>query len=183
MATTSKNSKEAKQKATKKGTSNEGKIAIIRVRGEVRVRQDIKDTLSLLHLKRANYCVVVDDTPIYRGMIAKAKDYITWGEIDKDTFSDLIAKWGRKQGDARITLEDLKKVGCSSFDDFAEKFMRSELKLSDIGAKPFFRLHPPSQGHERAGIKHHLTNKGALGYRGSDINDLIRRMAGIKQKE
>ncbi|MBI4181877.1 MAG: uL30 family ribosomal protein [Candidatus Aenigmarchaeota archaeon] len=36
------------------------------------------------------------------------------------------------------------------------------------------RLHPPSRGH--ASIKLHFP-KGALGYRGDKINDLLRRMA------
>ena len=42
--------------------------------------------------------------------------------------------------------------------------------------KPFFRLHPPKGGFEKAGIKKPFTVKGALGYRGDKINDLIKKM-------
>ena len=39
-----------------------------------------------------------------------------------------------------------------------------------------FRLHPPRKGLGRKGIKAPFKRKGALGYRGTDINNLIRRM-------
>jgi len=40
--------------------------------------------------------------------------------------------------------------------------------------KPIFRLNPPKKGYE--GIKRSFVNKGALGYRGKEINKLIERM-------
>ena len=40
------------------------KIAIILVRGLVGVRQDVKDTLSMLGLTRKNHCVVIPNNPI-----------------------------------------------------------------------------------------------------------------------
>ena len=42
--------------------------------------------------------------------------------------------------------------------------------------KKYFALHPPRGGFERKGIKKSYTQKGALGYRGEKINDLIKRM-------
>jgi large subunit ribosomal protein L30 len=42
--------------------------------------------------------------------------------------------------------------------------------------KKFFRLQPPRKGFERKGIKTPYSLKGALGYRGKKINDLIKRM-------
>lgn len=39
-----------------------------------------------------------------------------------------------------------------------------------------FHLHPPRGGFERKGIKRNYVQGGALGYRGSKINDLIRKM-------
>ena len=42
--------------------------------------------------------------------------------------------------------------------------------------RKFFRLNSPRGGFERAGIKRSFAVGGALGYRGSGINDLIRRM-------
>lgn len=42
--------------------------------------------------------------------------------------------------------------------------------------KPYFRLNPPRKGFERKGTKLPFTIGGALGYRGDNINDLIKRM-------
>ena len=40
----------------------------------------------MLRLNRISHAVLVEDTPSYNGMLQKAKDYITWGEIDADLF-------------------------------------------------------------------------------------------------
>lgn len=42
--------------------------------------------------------------------------------------------------------------------------------------KNYFRLNSPRKGFERKGIKKPFSIGGALGYRGSKINDLIKRM-------
>ncbi|MCX6675320.1 MAG: uL30 family ribosomal protein, partial [Methanothrix sp.] len=60
-------------------------FAIVRLRGEVNVRPEIKDTLEMLRIHRVNHCVVVKEDAHYRGMIQKVKDYVAWGKIDEDT--------------------------------------------------------------------------------------------------
>jgi len=42
--------------------------------------------------------------------------------------------------------------------------------------KKFYALNPPRGGFGRKGIKQPFNKKGALGYRGAKINDLIMRM-------
>ncbi|MFC1648996.1 uL30 family ribosomal protein [Nanoarchaeota archaeon] len=42
--------------------------------------------------------------------------------------------------------------------------------------KKYFSLHPPRGGLEKKGLKQPYKKGGALGYRGADINKLIRRM-------
>jgi large subunit ribosomal protein L30 len=120
------------------------KIALIRIRGLVDLKFEIKDTLNFLNLFRRNYCVVVENTDSNMGMIKKVKDYVTYGEIDDSTYKLLLEK----------KLE----------------------KNPDGSSKKFFRLHPPRGGFERKGIKIPFSQKGALGYRGSKINDLIKKM-------
>ncbi len=122
------------------------KIAVIRIRGPVRVKGEINDTMKMLRLHRKNVCSIYEKTPSISGMLIKAKDYITWGEINDETLKLLIEKRG-------------------------EKDPKDKNKL-----KPFFRLHPPKGGFEKAGIKKPFTVKGALGYRGDKINDLIKKM-------
>ncbi|HNR25150.1 MAG TPA: 50S ribosomal protein L30, partial [Methanobacteriaceae archaeon] len=42
------------------------------------------------------------------------------------------------------------------------------------GLKPVFRLHPPRKGYKD--IKKAFNEGGTLGYRGEDINHLLKRM-------
>ena len=150
------------------------KIAIIRARGKVGVNKDINTTMDLLKLNRVNHCVIVDDSPHYMGMLAKCKDYITWGEIDKITFQALLKKRGLVSGNKKVSDENFKKYGFNSIDDFSEKFMNSECNLKTIKEmKPIFRLHPPRGGYKH--IKRQYPH-GALGDRKEKINELIKKM-------
>lgn len=166
------------------------RIAIIRVRGKVNVNREIKKTLDMLRLGAQNHCVVVKDSPAYLGMIQKAKDYITWGEVGKDDVSLLIRERGELDlskikineenlkllKSRRITDEYIKKyTKFSSVDEFAEAFVNFRAELKDIpGLKPVFRLHPPRKGWKS--IKKHFKLGGALGNRGEKMSELLRRM-------
>ncbi len=66
------------------------KLAVIRVRGSVNLNYEVKDTLNLLRLYRKNFCVVVDNTPSFQGMIKKVKDYVTYGKIDDAAYKLLV---------------------------------------------------------------------------------------------
>lgn len=150
--------------------------AVIRVRGQPDVNKDIEYTMNLLGLTRVNHCVVVPENDVMKGMLQKAKDYITWGEINEATLADLIRVRGRLAGDEMI--DDAFLAENSDFktaDEMAKAIINDGYKMKDIdGAKPVFRLHPPLKGYE--GNKRSYKNGGALGYRGEAINDLISRM-------
>ncbi|UCD04272.1 MAG: 50S ribosomal protein L30 [Candidatus Woesearchaeota archaeon] len=153
------------------------RIAIIRVRGEVNVSQEIKDTLKMLRLFRKNYCTIISNTPHYLGMINKIRDYVTFGEISADSFSELLEKRGHISKKQKLTDKYVKEKTKKSIKDFSKDFIAFKKELNDIpGLKKFFRLHPPLKGFERAGIKKAYSVGGALGYRGDKINDLIQRM-------
>ena len=155
------------------------RIAVIRVRGTVSRSTSLRKTLDLLRLNRTNHCVILDDRPTYKGMLQKAKDTIAWGELSHDSVRELLIKRGRLEGNKRITEEYIKKnTEFSSIDNFVTKFLNFEADLSDIqGLKPVFRLRPPLKGHHRKGVKYAFTLGGALGYRGSEIDKLITKMA------
>ena len=61
------------------------KLAIIRIRGHVRLSRHVKYTLELLKLNKTNSCVLKEDTHSLRGMLQKTTRYITWGEADAAT--------------------------------------------------------------------------------------------------
>ncbi|DAC15238.1 MAG TPA: 50S ribosomal protein L30, partial [Candidatus Poseidoniales archaeon] len=52
---------------------------VVRVRSDVGVERSIKETLHMLNLTKVNHAVIIPDNPQYKGMLQKAKDYITWG--------------------------------------------------------------------------------------------------------
>ncbi len=164
-------------KSTEKSDIAQNRLGVIRIRGTVNVRKEIADTLNMLRLRRPNWCVIVDDRPSYRGMLQKAKDYITWGEVTSETLSLLLRKRGRIMGDDPVTDRYVqKKLEFTSLDEFAEAVIDLKTNLSDLpGLKPVFRLHPPKKGFKRKKIPFSIG--GALGYRGRAINDLILRMA------
>jgi large subunit ribosomal protein L30 len=149
-------------------------IAAIRVRGRTGIKSEIKDTLKMLHLTRINHAVLLFDSPSCQGMLRKAKDYITWGEIDQDTLLQLIEKRGRFPGNERINPELLKAGGYSSVEDLSHALIKEETKLEDSGLKPIFRLHPPRKGYRH--IKTSFQEGGTLGYRGEEITELIKKM-------
>ncbi|ACS34483.1 50S ribosomal protein L30 [Thermococcus gammatolerans] len=152
------------------------KLALIRLRSGIRARGEVRDTLAMLRLHRINHLVIVDDTPSYRGMIQKVKDYITWGEIDKETLVKLLRKRGRLVGNKPITDEYVKEKLGMTIEEFAEKVINGEMKLRDLpNIKPVFRLHPP-RGGLKGSKKRSFKEGGALGYRGEKINELIERM-------
>jgi large subunit ribosomal protein L30 len=150
--------------------------AVVRVRGSVGVRGDIADTLKMLRLHRVNHCVIVPNTETYKGMLNKAKDYITYGEIDKDTLVKLILKRGRLPGNKRLNEEKIKELMDLSVEELAEKIVNDEILLKNTPLKPVFRLHPPRKGYDKAGIKKPFSVGGALGYRGAEINTLLEKM-------
>lgn len=152
------------------------KLVVVRVRGDVNIRHTIRNTLKMLRLHKPNHAVILDNTPDYMGMLRKAKDYITWGPLDKKTLVSLLEKRGRLEGNKRLTEEYLKeKTKFSSFDELAEQILSDKADISSVpGLKPVFRLHPPRKGYGK--IKRPFSMGGVLGDRGPEIVDLIKRM-------
>ena len=150
--------------------------AAVRVRGIVNVKPDIKHTLNLLNLTRANHCVILPEDKVTKGMLQIAKDYITWGEIEKEVLTKLISSRGKIEGDKELTDSYLKTATTyTSIDKLSDAILENKIKYKEIpNVKPIFRLNPPKKGYE--GIKRSYKNKGALGYRGKDINKLIEKM-------
>jgi len=144
------------------------RIAVVKVRGSIRVPQTIRDTMAMINLTRVNHCVIIDDRETYRGMLQKAKDWITWGEVSPDSMTKMLTKRGK------VTGESLAKTKYKNVDDFVGAYMKFEAELGDIKAGPVFRLSPPRKGYE--GTKKPFAKKGSLGNRGEAINQLLARM-------
>lgn len=138
--------------------------AVIRIKGLVKIRKDFQDTMEMLRLNRKMHCVLLKENEVVKGMLQKVKDWVTWGEIDDEILRLLVEKRGRKLGNKRLTKEEAEN---------AFNKIKENQKVPDT-IKPVFRLTPPSKGFKNS-IKQHYP-KGELGYRGKEINELLKRM-------
>jgi len=151
-------------------------LAVIRVRGSIRIKKKLNDTMKMMRLFRVNHLVLVSEEKQTKKMVEKVKDYVTYGEINEETLEKVLTKRGLLKGNKKVTLEYLKEKKISSFKELAEKTISKEVQLKELEIKPVFRLKPPKKGYERAGIKKAFTVGGALGYRATEINKLINKM-------
>jgi len=130
-------------------------IAAVMLRGTVKTTKDSMKTLSALRLLNVNNCVVVPGDDSKKGMLRMIQKHIAWGEIDRDVLEMLLVK---KAG------MDSKKAKSA-----AEKAFRTgRLEGGNV-----FRLTPPTGGLRSVRVPY---PKGDTGYRGEDINNLLKRM-------
>src|SRR5512137_1028319 len=106
--------------------------AIVQVRGVVKTRREIKDTLAMLRLHHINHCVVVPDTPEYLGMIRKVKDFVAYGEVDAESLATVLSTRGRLVGNRPLTDEYVKANSpFSTITEFANAVAKGEAALRD----------------------------------------------------
>ncbi len=150
-------------------------FAVVRIRSTAGVRKEIDDTLKMLRLNDISNCILAAETEDLKGMIRKVKDFVTWGEIDKNILVKMLEKRLRFFGNGKVDGKTLKEATNSdSFEKFADALLAGKTKLKDFEKiKPVFSLTPPSKGYKS--IREHYP-KGDLGYRGKEINELLGRM-------
>ena len=141
----------------------ESLLAIVRVRGKINLKEDIKRTFDQLNLHNKNWCVIIKATPSNLGMVKKVKDYVTWGNIPEEQLITLIEKRGEL---FKERYEDK-----NSKIQYKKYLVHKKKKY-----KRYFRLNPPKKGYGRKGIKITFNSGGALGNRENKISDLLERM-------
>ena len=159
-----------------KKTNKRKCIIAIRIRGIIRSSRSVRDTLKSLNLTKTNRAILIDNRQSYLGMLKSAQNFLTWGEVTKETMNKLIRERGRIAGNKKLTDEYAQKVGCTSLNELLDTIYNCNLeywKLPDI--QPIFKLHPPSKGF-KGKIKKAYGMGGELGYRKEKINELANRM-------
>lgn len=151
--------------------------AVIQVRGEVKTKPGIRDTLSMLNLHRVNHCALVPDNDAYNGMVAKVNDFVAFGEPSQDILELVLQKRAEPlEGSEEINDEWVAEN--TDYDDvtaLADALLNDETTLRDQGLSPVLRLHPPRSGHD--GIKHPAKEGGVLGeHETEDIDALLKAM-------
>ena len=151
-------------------------LAVIRVRGTSDVSREIEETLEMLGLNRNCHAALIDDRPSYLGMLRKARNYLTWGEISKQGIMLLLEKRARLIGNKKLTVEYAQETGYNSLGSLAEAIYEMRVDFDSLpDIKPVFRLHPPKKGF-KGKVKRSYVAGGVTGYRGEAINELIKRM-------
>jgi large subunit ribosomal protein L30 len=151
-------------------------MAVIRIRGSSGLSPKVRDTLEMLNLGKVNHCTVIPYNDTYKGMLQRAKDYLTWGEVSQEELTRLLEKKSRLQGNQKPDQEYLKKnTKAKDWKHFSQMLLKGDATLKELPKfKKFFRLNPPKGGFKS--VKVTYVNKGDLGYRGEAINELLDRM-------
>ncbi len=151
---------------------------VVRARSNVKVEHSIRETMDYLNLTRVNHAVIIPENAQYKGMLQKAKDYITWGNADAGLVEKMITERGRLMGNKPITDEYVNEnTDFASIKEFAAAIVAGDATVKDLpDMKRVFRLHPPVGPKGWGGLKRTYVIGGALGSRGDDISDLVERM-------
>ena len=151
--------------------------ALVQLRGEVDMSQDVKDTLKMLNVHNVNHCALVPEEDTYRGMVTKVNDFVAYGEPSQDVLETILRTRGEPlEGDADV--DDAWVADNTDYDDIeslATALLDEETTLRDAGLAPVLRLHPPRKGHD--GLKHPTKEGGQLGKHTTDqIDTLLKAM-------
>ena len=78
-------------------------IAVIRIKGQVGIKRPVKETLDRLRLRKKYVCVVFESpSKEILGMIKKMKDFIAFGEIQEETYKELVKARGKKDKTGKL---------------------------------------------------------------------------------
>jgi large subunit ribosomal protein L30 len=160
------------------GKADERKcFAVVKVRGTISAQREARETLELLRLPKTNNAVLIDNRPSYIGMLYRVQNYVTWGEVSKETVALMLKERGRLAGGKKLTDEAVETLGYKSIDALAEAIASCKVEFQKLpNVQPVFKLHPPSKGFKGKTKKSYSTG-GEAGYRGEKISELIKRMA------
>jgi large subunit ribosomal protein L30 len=154
-------------------------LLAVRLRGTVGDRPEVERTMESLMMEKTFQARLLEDNASVRGMLRKAQSLVAWGEIDPGVLAALLVKRGERDGAGRLDEEFLtSKLGITGFETLAKSLVAGELGLAELwraGVKRRFRLHPPKGGFKRS-TRRAFSDGGETGYRGSEINSLVRRM-------
>ncbi|SEN05624.1 LSU ribosomal protein L30P [Halorientalis persicus] len=151
--------------------------ALVQLRGDVNMAEDVSDTLEMLNVHDVNHCTLIPETDAYRGMIHKVNDYVAYGEPSQQTVETLLQTRGEPlEGDADIDDEWVDEhTDYDSVEGLAFALVAEETTLREQGLAPVLRLHPPRGGHD--GLKGPAVTGGQLGKHSTEeIDDLLTAM-------
>ena len=152
--------------------------ALVQLRGEVDMSQDVVDTLDMLNIHSVNHCALVPETDTYRGMVTKVNDYVAHGNPSVGVVETLLSTRAEPLAGSTADVDEEWLAENTDYDDFAslaQALVDEETTLRDQGLSPTLRLHPPRGGHD--GLKHSAAEGGQLGkHEPEAIDQLLEAM-------
>jgi len=152
--------------------------AVVQIRSQVNMSQEVRDTLEMLNIGRVNHATLVPETDAYMGMVDKVNDWVAHGEPSQEVLETVLRKRAEPlEGEA---FEDDSwwatwETDYDSVSELAAALLDEETTLKEQGISPTLRLHPPRGGHD--GIKHDTSRGGQIGKQQSaDIDTLLEAM-------
>jgi large subunit ribosomal protein L30 len=160
-------------------SSKQPVILAVRIRGTATDNPDVRRTMEILKMESTFRARLLENSPSILGMLRSVKSLVAWGQVDPDVMEALLRKRAEVDGNRKLD-EDFVKVFFKkeSIADLAKSIVAGDIGIKDLwvaGVKPRFRLHPPRGGFKRS-TRRAATDGGELGYRGEDINRLVKRM-------
>jgi large subunit ribosomal protein L30 len=70
-------------------------IIAIRISGQVNISEKIKEALFRLRLRKKYSAVILEETPENKKILQNLRNFISYGQIDDETFSILVEKRGK----------------------------------------------------------------------------------------
>jgi len=72
-------------------------IAIIRIKGQVGLKEEIKETFKRMGLRKKYSCIILDKPKKEElGMLNKVRNFVAFGELNDETYKKLVEKRGKK---------------------------------------------------------------------------------------
>jgi large subunit ribosomal protein L30 len=154
-------------------------ILAVRIRGTATDNPDVRKTMEILKMESTFRARLLEDNRSTQGMLRAAKNLVAWGQVNPEVMEALLRKRAEREGNKKLD-EEFAKVFFKKEDiaELAKSLVAGEIGVKDLwlaGVKPRFRLHPPRGGFKRS-TRRAATDGGELGYRGEDINRLVKRM-------
>lgn len=154
-------------------------ILAVRIRGTATDNPDIRKTMETLNMESTFRARLLENSPSTLGMLRAAKNLVAWGQVNPDVMETLLRKRAERDGEGEVDDEFAKVFfRKDTIADLAKSVVTGEIGIKNLwqaGVKPRFRLHPPKGGFKRS-TRRAATDGGELGYRGEDINRLVKRM-------
>ena len=153
-------------------------ILVVNMRGTVNVRRPVKETLQQLHITRRYAATIVPDTPVYQGMLAAAKDRVSWSSVQSSLIAKLLKLRARGEGWKPLDKDVISSLGFKTLKELADAIASGKARLNKLkGIKPSMGLPPPKGGFKRSTRKSYREG-GILG-KNPDLPKILESMLAI----